>query len=235
MRFRVAVSVAALLLVAACTTPFEARVARFQMLPAPTGQSYSVVPADPARGGSLEFATYAAEVRRQMNAAGFIEAANPRAATLIAEFDYGVSMPREKVMTRPGFGYGGFGPYGGFGYGGFGPYGGYGRRFAYGGLGYGGFGYGGFGYGGFGGLDYPEVYSVTRFNAFADLRINRVADKVAVFEGRAETVSETNNLTRLVPSLVTALFTNFPGNSGETVRVRIDPARPNAPVLLPMR
>jgi hypothetical protein len=50
-----------------------------------------------------------------------------------------------------------------------------------------------------------------------------------VFEGRAETVSSSNNLTRLVPNLVTAMFTNFPGSSGETVRVRFDPAKPAVP------
>ena len=59
-----------------------------------------------------------------------------------------------------------------------------------------------------------------------DLRINRNTDKKSVFEGRAETVSNSNNLTRLVPNLVTAMFTNFPGSSGETVRVRFDPAKP---------
>lgn len=233
MRFRATVPILALLLVGACTAPFEARVARFNSLPAPAGQTYTIAAVDPAKTGSLEFATYAAGVRQNMNRAGYVEATDPRNASLVAEFDYGVSMPREKVLTRPGFGYGGFG-YGGFGYGGFGygGYGGYGRRFGYGG--YGGWGgYGGFGYGGFGG--YPEVYSVTRFNAFADVRINRAADKVAVFEGRAETVSGTNNLTRLVPDLVATLFTNFPGTSGETVRVRLDPAGKTAPSVTPIR
>ena len=102
-------------------------------------------------------------------------------------------MPREKIETRPGFGYG-YGPYGYGGFGGFG-YGGYGRR----GFGYGGFGYGGFGgfggYGGFGGWggfgDYPEVYSETIYNSHVDMRINRTVDNVSVFEGRAETVATT--------------------------------------------
>ena len=68
------------------------------------------------------------------------------------------------------------------------------------------------------------------------MRINRNTDKKSVFEGRAETVSSSNNLTRLVPNLVTAMFTNFPGNSGETVRVRFDPAKPGvAPTVKPVQ
>jgi len=230
MRLRATLPVLLLLLVSACATPFEARVARFHALPAPGGQTVTIAAVDPGKAGGLEFATYANLVRQKLTQVGYTEAADPRSATLVAEFDFGVSMPREKVLTRPGFGYGGFG-YGGFG-----------------GFGYGGFGYGYGGYGRWGGgyrfspylwgydpfFSGPEVYSVTRFNAFADVRINRSVDHVSVFEGRAETVSDTNNLTRLVPNLVTALFTGFPGNSGETVRVRIDTEHPNTPpVVLP--
>ena len=224
MRLRSLLPVALLLGVAACATPFEARVARFQSLPAPAGQTFTVAAVDPAKAGGLQFATYAGILRQRMIAAGYAEATDPRSAALVAEFDYGVSMPREKIETRPGFG-GGFG-YGGLGYGGFG-YGGFGYH------GYGGFGYGfpRYGYGFYDPFYGPEVYSVTRFNAFADVRINRAADHVAVFEGRAETVAGTNNLTVLVPNLVSALFTNFPGRSGETVRVRIDPQHPDTPVM----
>ncbi|MBC7497142.1 MAG: DUF4136 domain-containing protein, partial [Sphingomonadaceae bacterium] len=117
-------------------------------------------------------------------------------------------------------GYGGFSPYGGFGYGG--GYGGgyYGRGFDYGGFGYGPYGFGDFG-------DYPETYSQTIYNSHVDLRINRAGDNVAVFEGRAETVANTNDLTRLVPNLITAIFTNFPGNNGQTVRVQVDAKHPD--------
>jgi hypothetical protein len=77
---------------------------------------------------------------------------------------------------------------------------------------------------------------VTTYNAVVAMRINRSGDKQSLFEGRAETVSSSNNLTQLVPNLVTAMFTNFPGNSGETVRVRFDPAKPGvAPTVKPVR
>ena len=222
MRFSAIAPLVALTLVGACAEPFEARVARFQSLPAPSGQTFTIQSRDARKAGGLEFATYANLVTQKLEAVGYRPAADPRSATLVVNFDYAVGMPRERIETRPGFGYGYGGPWGGFGYGGFGRrgYGGFG----YGGYGYGGFGYGGFGYGGFG--DYPEVYSVTQYNSFVDLRINRVGDNASVFEGRAETIATTNDLTRLVPNLITALFTNFPGYNGQTVRVKVDTVHP---------
>ena len=219
MRFAALAPLVVLTLTAACTEPFQARVARFQSLPAPQGQTFTIQSHDAHKAGGLEFATYANLVSRRLEAVGYRPAADARSATLVVNFDYAVTNPREKIETRPGFGYG-YGPYGfgGFGYGGF-----YGRRFGYGGFGYGGFGYP-FGYGGFG--DYPEVYSETVYNSHVDLRINRTIDNVSVFEGRAETVATTNDLTKLVPNLITAIFTNFPGNSGQTIRVQVDPKHP---------
>lgn len=219
--------VAALALLAGCAPTFEARVARFQMLPPPAGQTFTVQARDSAKAGSLEFATYANLVRQRLTGDGFAEAA-PGQASLVVTLDYAVGPPREKIETRPGFGYGGFG-YGGFGYGAWG----------YPGWGYGGFGgygrygrFGGFYGGGFEPWSYPEVYSTTQYNGFLAMRITRTADNSSVFEGRAETVAQTNDLTRLVPNLVTALFTNFPGRSGETVRVSFDPSQPSKPAVI---
>ena len=224
MRFAAIAPLVVLTLTAACSTPFEARVARFQSLPAPSGQTFTIQSRDPRKAGGLEFATYANLVTQRLESVGYRPAPDPRAATLVVNFDYAVTNPRERIETRPGFGYG-YGPYGfgGIGYGGFG-----GRGFGYGGFGYGGFGgfgYGGYGFGGFG--DYPETYSYTVYNSHVDIRINRTVDNVAVFEGRAETVATTDDLTKLVPNLITAIFTNFPGNNGQTVRVQIDAKHPD--------
>lgn len=222
MRYPVLASIVGLTLVAGCAEPFEARVARFQSLPAPAGQTFTIQSRDPHKAGGLEFATYANLVTQRLIAVGYRPAPDPRSATMVVNFDYAAGMPRERIESYPGYGYG----YGGFGYGGIG-YGGFGRGgFGYGGFGYGGFG--GFGYGGYGGFGYPEVYSVTQYNSYVDLRINRAVDNVSVFEGRAETVATTNDLTRLVPNLITALFTNFPGNNGQTVRIRVDTQHPTS-------
>ena len=107
-------------LTAACATPFTAEVSRFQRLPAPTGQTFAIVPQDEALGG-LEFATYSRYVAGELIEEGYAEVANPDDASLIVSLDYGTGDPREKLATRPstrpaGFGYYGWNPYGYYGY-----------------------------------------------------------------------------------------------------------------------
>ena len=46
-----------------------------------------------------------------------------------------------------------------------------------------------------------------------------------LFDGRAMARSRTNRLDLLLPSLVDAMFTGFPGRSGETVRITIPEVR----------
>ena len=213
--------IALLTLLAACASSFPAQVARFQQLPAPTGQSFVIQSKDPGRNGSLEFATYANLVRDRLVAHGYQPATSPQAATLVVNLDYGVSNGRERISSRPGFGSGfGHGYFGnpfGYGY----PYyaGRYRRPYYYGSF------YDPFWGGAF---DYPEVYSYTVYNSFVDMKIARTGSNESVFEGRAEANTRSDDLTRLVPNLVTAMFTNFPGRSGERVRVNVplDDRRP---------
>jgi hypothetical protein len=189
---------------AACTTnSFKADVSRFAVpLPAPQGQSFAVVPEDPKLAGGLEFATYANAVAAEMQELGYTRAASPEKADLLVRFDYRVDGGRERVRTDFN-GVGAFGPA-------WGPWGGWG----------GGFGRWGFGFNDpfFGG---PDVRSYTIYTSGIDLKIDRAADGQRLFEGKAEAVSRSNRLPRLVPNLVDALFTDFPGNSGETVRITI--------------
>ena len=60
---------------------------------------------------------------------------------------------------------------------------------------------------------------------YLDLDIRRTADGQSLFEGLAQARSRTNELPLLVPNLVEAMFTGFPGNSGETVRITVAPER----------
>lgn len=210
----------ALLALSACATPFTANVARFQVMPPPSGQSYFIQPADPALAGSLEFASYAQLVSAQLAHIGYQPAASPASATFVVMVDYGVDHGREKVTTYPGFG--GFGGYGGWGggYGGFG-YGGFGRYGRFGGFG----GFGGWGDPFFGGgWDYPDVESYTVFTSFLDVDISRSGDNQRLFEGHAQARSTTDDLTTLVPSLVTAMFTGFPGRPAENIQITVPPA-----------
>ena len=109
------------------------------------------------------------------------------------------------------------------------------------------FGYGGFGpspyfyprYGRFGfgspfyyGWDDPFLYgggidSWVEYHSEVDLHIRAAGSNQPLFDGRAQARSATNRLDVLVPNLVEALFTGFPGQNGETVKITI-PVRPRA-------
>ena len=135
------------------------------------------------------------------------------AATFVVTLDYGVDRGREKIVTYPGSGFGGsfYRPY-------------Y-SRFGYFGRGYHPFYYGWHDPFWSSPFDYPEVRSYTQYTSFLDMDIKRRADGQALFEGTAQARSRTNELPVLVPNLVEAMFTNFPGRSGETVRITV----PNPP------
>lgn len=208
-----------LLALGACATPFRADVARFQQLPAPAGQTFVVRPADPSMRG-LEFASYANLVAQRLAAQGYRPAEGGN-SELVVTIDYGVDNGREKIVTRydpwaGGFGWGGWGG----GWGGWGGYGRYGRGFYSGwadpfwGPGWGG------GWGGGTSID-----SYTYYTSYLDMRIARSADGVALFEGHAKARSASDRLTELVPNLVTAMFSGFPGRSGEEIRITIPPAK----------
>ena len=188
---------------ACAPAPFKADVSRFEsQLPAPQGQTFAVVADDPALAGGLEFSIYADMVGKRMQQLGYTQAANPEAATLLVRFDYDVDNGRERVRSTnaglvgdPYFGpwrrFGGFGVRRGFAFGLYDPW-----------------------------LAGPEVRSYTVYTSGIDLKIDSAAGQ-RLFEGQAQAVSRTNRLQTLVPNLVEALFTDFPGNSGETLRITI--------------
>ena len=207
---------AALLALSGCATGLPTRVSRYQAMPAPAGQSFAIQAADPEDRGGLEFSRYADLVRRHLIEQGYSEAPSVQAASLVVSLDYGVDDGRQEVVTYPSSRFGGFG-YGGFGYR---PYwsrfGGYGRLRSP-------FYYGWddpFWYRGFG--DDIDVYTV--YTSFLDMDIRR-PDGQSVFEGTARARSRTDDLGVLVPNLVEAMFTGFPGNSGETVKITVAPER----------
>ena len=203
----------ALLSLAACATPFKADVSRFQELPAPQGQTFVIKSADAANTGGIEFGQYAALVAGEMLELGYVEAPRGSSADMTVMLDYGVDEGKERTIVRQD-------PF-------YDPYWGYGRfyrpyivrtrrghRYI---TGY----YDPFLFSGF---NRPyDVDSFTVYTSGLDLMIERNADGKRLFEGKAEAKSRSNKLPYLVPNLVEAMFTGFPGNSGETVRISVAP------------
>ncbi|NIJ08212.1 hypothetical protein FHS31_001829 [Sphingomonas vulcanisoli] len=223
----------ALLAVAGCAPqPFRADVSRFQAMPAPQGQTFWVQSEDPAQNGGLEFSIYARQIAARLAQQGYQPAAGPNGASLLVNVAYGVDNGHEKMVDYgptfgPGWGWGG-----GFGWGG-----GWGGR--------GGWGRGWYG-GGWGDPFWADpwlnrdVQSYTYYVSRLEMRIVRPNGQV-LFEGNAKARSLDDNLQHLVPNLIDAMFTGFPGRSGENVLITIapppkagaaavEPARREAPI-----
>jgi hypothetical protein len=215
---KVAAASLALAGLAACASNFNANVSRFtSQLPAPAGQTFTVVPDDPRLANGLEFHQYAQRVADHLAALGYHPVDNPADANLLVHFSYGVDSGRERIMSTPGFrdpfyspwysypvvyrgrhggSFIGYAPYSPWGFGWYDPF-----------------------------FDGPSIESYTVYTSGINMAIERNADHARLFEGHAQAVSTSNRLPYLVPNLIEAMFTDFPGNSGETVRISIAPER----------
>jgi len=228
-----------------CATGLSTKVSRYQSMPAPAGQTFYVVPANGVTRDA-QFNHFASIVAQQLAAKGYAPAGAPQLASMLVRLDYGVDEGRTEYTTDPfarsSYGYGGFGnpyyvnyhdPFGHYSYDPF--YRGfYGRPY-----------YSRFGYFGrrspyYYGWDDPFWYSspyagygpgygeairqYTVYKSHLNLDIVRKADNAALFQGQAKARSQTDETGVLVPNLIEAMFTGFPGRSGETVKITV-PAR----------
>jgi len=206
----------ALLAAAGCAQNFDAKVSRFQQMPAAQGQTFAIKAADPKLDGGLEFANYAQLISSKLTQVGYRPVATGDAPNLVVSVSYDVDKGREKVRSNPGGGFGRcFGwndPWcGGFSFWGH-PYGGRFHGF------YPGF-YDPFLFGP-GGFDGVESYTV--YTSELAMKIEHTGGE-RVFEGKAQAQSLNDNLTYLVPNLIEAMFTGFPGSTGETVKITVPP------------
>ena len=207
---------------ASCTQSIRSNVTRFHQLPMPSGEKIVIVPMDPANNGSIEFANYATLVGNALGNFGYVPA-NGETADLIVELGYGVDQGQQVVRSSPamtGFvGYGGY--YGRY----FNPwfpyrnpsfYGGgfYGRPYYYG-------GYDPFGY-------YPlgtghRVRTYTNYNRHLKMVIKPAREGAQnLYEGEVSSSGRNANLHEIMPYMVQAFFTNFPGESGSSERVSVE-------------
>jgi Domain of unknown function (DUF4136) len=207
---------AAAIALSACAESIRTTVSRYQAMPAPQGQTFFVVPAGGmAANGGLEFQRYAGLIAQQLQARGYAPANDPRSANMVVQFGYGVDRGQVRYVEDPFYG-------SRFGYGGFFGGGFYRPRFGFA-LGWG----GAYAWG----WDDPFWYgdgidSYVEYHSEVDLHIRQTGTNVPLFDGRAQARSSTNRLDIVVPSLVDAMFTGFPGRSGETVKITIPTHQP---------
>lgn len=221
--FKIIIALTALSILAACTQTIRSDVMRFHKLPKANGEKIVIVPLNPENISSLEFASYAALVGNALGNFGYVPA-NGSEADYIVELDYGVDEGQKTVRTMGGM----YSPmfYGGF-YGRYynpwyryrSPYfygGGFHRSpFYYGGI------YDPFGYYPLGMT--PRVRTYVKYNRHLKMVIKPNSEGAQnLYEGEVKSSGRNKNLHEIMPYLVQAFFTNFPGESGSSERVSIE-------------
>jgi Domain of unknown function (DUF4136) len=219
---------AAALGLSACASSITSTVSRYQAMPAPQGQTFFVVPAGgEAANGGLEFQRYAGLVAQQLQARGYTPAASAQTASMLVQLGYEVDDGQVRVVEDPFYRSRYYDPFYRGRYGFYDPfYSPFSRSRFY----YPRFGYyrSPFSYG----WDDPYWYgggadSYVEYHSEVDLHIRQNGTNAPLFDGRAQARSQTNRLDVVIPSLVEAMFTNFPGRNGETVKITI-PTRPRS-------
>jgi len=197
----------------ACASSITSTVSRYQAMPAPQGQTFFVVPGEGmAANGGLEFQRYAGVVAQQMQARGYQPASSPQSATMLVQLGYIVDKGQVRYVEDPFYRSRLYDPfyYSPFYY----PRFGYRSRFSYGWN-------DPFWYGG--GVD-----SYVEYHSQVDLHIRAAGTNQPLFDGRAQARSQSNRLDVVIPSMVEAMFSGFPGRSGETVKITIPTTRPKS-------
>lgn len=189
--------IAALGMLAACSTAFRSDVATFHHLDTPAGERLMIVPMREDKKDSLEFQQYAAVLANHLRYVGY-KATGEKDPDLIVGFDVEINDGREKLTTFPSA-RDPFYWHGSWHWGRYWP-----TAFPY-------------------DFDdhYDRVIARTVYTATLVMEV-RKPDGELLFEGRAETESRNKTLPEIVPLLAEALFKSFPGETGVTRHVRIE-------------
>ncbi|KAB7646422.1 DUF4136 domain-containing protein [Polymorphobacter fuscus] len=198
LKFAAVPVAAAMLALAACSNNLYADVTRFHTNQPITRGTLAVVAIDPAMANNLEFRTHAETVAIQMRRLGYSTGMPAAQVDYIATVDI-TQADAQGNVTRPGVTVGGgvgvpIGNNAGLGANVAVPVGGSRRN--------------------------PALRTTT-----LSVRIQRRSDNTQIWEGRATKELAANDdrsaATNAVPLLAEALFRDFPGTPGQTVRVRI--------------
>ncbi|ARP90175.1 hypothetical protein CAL14_07630 [Bordetella genomosp. 9] len=184
-------------MVAGCATTesVSARVTSFQQWPADaTGQPYRFVLHDPGQNNNLEYQNFQDMVRAGIGSTGLVEAKPGQPARFDVSFTYGTTQTQVNVRQ----------PYDPYFYGGFGP-GYYGRPW---------------GPWGYWGPDWVDVPVAAYRNSLTVIIRDASQGGKEVYRATSYSVSEREELLKVMPYLVRAIFDNFPANNGSERRVR---------------
>lgn len=188
---------ALLLLVSGCAETLRSDVITFYENNLPAGETIRIEAVDPARGETLEFRQYAQQVSNGLTDVGYQVVTEGEAAELLALLDYSVETGPLDIRLQND------GPYVRYHF----YYGRYRDPFYFGMM----------------NRWNPEIYSTPSYIRSLSLVIVRNdSDREHLFEGRVESVGRERRLPEVMPYLVTALFSNFPGESGVTKVVSIE-------------
>jgi hypothetical protein len=169
------------------------------------------MPGEARLAGSLEFRHYADLVAQRLADHGYVHATDPGSAQLVVSLDYGIDKGTQRIrssgFSRDPFFYDPFfypGYYRGWG-------GGWRGRYML-----------GFNDPFLWGSGFNDIESYVVYQSRLRMQIDRAGGE-RLFEGTARAQSVSNKLTYLVPNLIDALFTGFPGKNGEEIRVTVAP------------
>jgi hypothetical protein len=185
------------LLLGGCTATMQTDVTQFTAgAPLPTGHTFAVS-AEQDQNGSLEFQHYAALIGGALQDHGFKAAPPGAQPDLMVVVHYGGDGNHTELWSDPAWGGYGWHHRGG-------PWGGY---------------------------PYGPTESTTYYTEMLEVQIFdgaawRNNTRTMLYQGRVIGDSTVNEISAALPGLVKALFTHFPGNSGQTEHITVEIAPP---------
>lgn len=202
-----------MLLLAGCqSSHFAAQVSQFHKLPERgQGRSFMVAPGDEAKTGSLEFEAYARRIVAELQARGFRQAERIEDSELLVLVDYGTDSGTVESRTVPVYGYEPGQVHSVHGVTSDG------KRFSA----------RVYESGGYVPLGYTErVRTLYRRNLnieIVEADAWRHGRTVMLYEGRAVSMGPESEIAMVMPLMIRALFLDFPGASGATRTIVLDP------------
>ena len=181
-----------------CASKLSNDVVRFHEGDLPKGETIAVQALDAEKSNSLEFEHYAKMIREHLEKIGYKPIDNADNAELIAAVDYTISPGRTETRREPGA-YAYYHFHHGYYYDPF---------------------Y--FGYRNYWPVD---TITYTVFDRTLKMNIERVDNGKVLFEGRVRSTGKDSEIVEIMPYMITAMFSNFPGESGITKVVTIDKNR----------